>query len=125
MSGQGPYYGQAVTFGYLHTEYLPSALTRYKNEILRVSGVLNKHLETHEWLVGEKMSYADLSFVPWQQYAEKLFEGEKDFAVEFPRLQQWLHTMRSLESVAEVIKAKPPILEIPSLKEKAEAQGGC
>lgn len=109
MSGQGPYYGQAIYFSSFHPEALPSAIERYKKEILRVSGVLNKWLETHDWLVGEKLSYADLAFVPWQQYAEKAFEGEKDFAQEFPRLQQWLQTMRSLPPVVELIQVKPPI----------------
>lgn len=125
MSGQGPYYGQAVSFSYIHSEYLPSAINRYKNEVLRVSGVLDKWLETHEWLVGEKMSFADLAFVPWQQFAEKLFEGEKDFTQEFPRLQGWLQRMRTLTPVVELFRVKPPILQIPSVKEKMASQREC
>jgi hypothetical protein len=42
-------------------------LERYGAEIWRVTGVLDAHLKKTggEWLVGEKCTYADLSFVPW------------------------------------------------------------
>jgi glutathione S-transferase len=42
-------------------------LERYGNEIWRVTGVLDAHLKKveGEWLVGDKCTYADLSFVPW------------------------------------------------------------
>lgn len=55
MSGQGPYWGQAVWFDLLHSEDLPSAKTRYQNEIVRVIGVLDGILKDKEWLVGGKM----------------------------------------------------------------------
>ncbi len=65
MSGQGPYFGQASWFLYFHHEQLPSAQERYKNEIKRVLGVLNKALEGKEYLVGDKCTIADLcKFVP-------------------------------------------------------------
>ncbi|KAI8934954.1 hypothetical protein NX059_008620 [Plenodomus lindquistii] len=72
VSGQGPYYGQAVWFTKFHSEQLASAKERYYNEIKRVTSVLEGHLkkqpkgEDGPWLVGGKFSYADLSFVPWQ-----------------------------------------------------------
>lgn len=62
-SGQGPYYGQAAWFNYFHPEKIPSAQERYKNEILRVLGVLNDVLSKQEWLVGGKVTIADLSFI--------------------------------------------------------------
>jgi glutathione S-transferase len=42
-------------------------LDRYGKEIWRVTGVIDAALEKSggEWLVGDKCSYADLSFVPW------------------------------------------------------------
>ena len=65
VSGQGPYYGQANWFNVAHPERLPSAIERYKNEIKRVTGVLERVLEGKEWLVGGKCTYADLAFIPW------------------------------------------------------------
>lgn len=68
MSGQGPYFGQAMWFGRYHPVDVPSAKKRYLDEIIRVLGVLDKHLEKREWLVGEKITYVDLAFVPWDYW---------------------------------------------------------
>jgi glutathione S-transferase len=67
MSGQGPYFGQLAWFANFHHEKLPSAIERYTNEIIRVTGVIDTHLKTKgtEYLVGDKITYADLMFVPW------------------------------------------------------------
>jgi glutathione S-transferase len=40
---------EAHWFIYLHPEEIPSAITRYQDEILRVLGVLENHLKDHEW----------------------------------------------------------------------------
>lgn len=63
MSGQGPYFGQAMWFAKYHSEQVPSAVDRYIKEIRRVSGVLNKFLEGNQYLVGAKYSYADTVFL--------------------------------------------------------------
>ena len=62
-SGQGPYYGQAAWFSWYHPEKVPSAVDRYKNEIKRVLGVLDSVLSQQEWLVGNKPTIADFSFI--------------------------------------------------------------
>lgn len=54
MSGQGPYYGQAVWF-YKQTEDIPTAKQRYIEQILRVFGVLDNILKDREYLVGGKL----------------------------------------------------------------------
>ena len=36
-------------FIHLHPEVVPSAITRYQDEILRVFGVLEEHLKNREW----------------------------------------------------------------------------
>lgn len=54
MSGQGPYYGQAVWFHKYHSEQLESAKERYEEQIKRVLHVLNNALEGREYLVGDK-----------------------------------------------------------------------
>ncbi|KAK3331798.1 glutathione S-transferase [Cercophora scortea] len=69
MSGQGPYFGQCGWFQHLHPEKIPSAIERYASEIKRVLGVLEGVLAakpaTARWLVGDKMTFADMAFVPW------------------------------------------------------------
>lgn len=44
-----------------------SVVERYRNEVHRVVGVIDLHLTRtkSEYLVGNKASYADLSFVSW------------------------------------------------------------
>ena len=60
-----PYFGQAVWFEKSHPEKVPSAVERYNNEIKRVFGVLDTVLSKQKYLVGDKVTIADLSFVPW------------------------------------------------------------
>lgn len=64
-SGQGPYYGQAGWFLLYSPEKIPSAIERYRNEIRRVLGVLESVLSNREWLVGDKATVADISFIPY------------------------------------------------------------
>ena len=75
MSGQGPYYGQAAWFIMFHSEQLPSAQERYLKEIERVIGVIDAHLASQPsgqqlFLVGDKVTYADLAFVTWAAVSE-------------------------------------------------------
>jgi glutathione S-transferase len=55
MSGQGPYYGQAVWFHKFHPEDVQTAKERYEEQIARVLEVLNNILEGKKYLVGEKL----------------------------------------------------------------------
>lgn len=72
-SGQGPYMGQAAWFANFHHEKLPSAISRYQDETVRVIGVIDGWLKKtgQKYLVADeehkegKYTFADLSFVPW------------------------------------------------------------
>ena len=67
-----PYFGQAGWFKLFHPEKVPSALERYQKEILRVWGVLESVLSEREWLVGDKCTIADLSFIAYVQLAHSI-----------------------------------------------------
>lgn len=54
MSGQGPYYGQAVWF-HRQTEDIPTAKRRYIEQVVRVFGVLDDILKDREYLVRDKL----------------------------------------------------------------------
>ena len=117
VSGQGPYYGQAVWFKRYHTEQLPSAVERYVKEINRVSGVLDKHLAQQKqehggsdgpWLVGNKMSYADLAFIPWQNPLGIMLTKEEYNGDDYPHVKEWIGKMTSRKTVDGVLaKARP------------------
>ncbi|KAL2862399.1 glutathione S-transferase family protein [Aspergillus lucknowensis] len=104
MSGQGPYFGQAVWFVTFHPEKIPSAQERYLNEVKRVTGVLEKVLEGKEYLVGGKFSYADAAFVPWYGIVPTYTAGTFDLEKEFPNVKAWLDRLRARPTVAKVFK---------------------
>ena len=55
------------------------------------------------WLVGDKMSYADLAFIPWQHVMELALSDVYDQA-QFPHLQKWYDSMTSRPAVKRVFE---------------------
>lgn len=103
VSGQGPYYGQSVYFKRYHHEKVPSTEDRFNKEINRVTAVLDKYLSEQDkgnvgdgpWLVGGRFSYADLSFVNWQQSAAHLVAKEDFDPEQYPHVKAWIGRMVS------------------------------
>ena len=88
------------------SEKIPSAIDRYVKEIIRVIEVLDHALEDRKWLVGDKCSFADLSFVTWFHVAKGLL-AQLDQADVFQRAgnySRWLTAMENRESVKEVVQ---------------------
>jgi glutathione S-transferase len=73
ISGQGPYFGQAAHFTLLHPTRMPSTMERYNAEMRRILSVLDGALEGRMWLVGDKCTYADLSFALWNERIDALW----------------------------------------------------
>ncbi|KAF5864387.1 glutathione S- transferase, nitrogen catabolite repression regulator [Aspergillus alliaceus] len=117
-SGQGPYYGQASWFTRFHPERIPSAIERYGNEIRRVTGVLESVLKTREWLVGDKCTYADLCFLPWQRWASKYATNPETLDEDFPHVAAWYKKLTSRVAVRKVFKDQDRAIE-EAEKEKA------
>lgn len=107
VSGQGPYYGQAVWFEKYHAEKLPSAKERFVNEVKRVTGVLEGHLSAQKvdaesdgpWLVGGKLSYADIAFLPWQSTIAMNIGTELYNPDDFPHVEKWLGKMKARKTL--------------------------
>ncbi|KAF2459631.1 glutathione S-transferase [Lineolata rhizophorae] len=112
VSGQGPYYGQWGWFEMYHPEPVPSAKERYAKEIRRISGVLDTYLRQQKekyggnnggpWLVGDKLSYADISFVMWQYLM--MTRSQVLNEEEYPHLQEWMEKMTSRQKVKKVLE---------------------
>ncbi|KAL1950307.1 hypothetical protein VTO73DRAFT_5431 [Trametes versicolor] len=115
-SGQGPYFGQAVWFIRSHPEKILSAIERYQKETLRVFSVLESVLSKQEWLLGDKFTVADLSFIPWNIIAVdglilRDYEGF-DFAKDFPSVHKWHYAMLNrpaIKKVDDLRKTKRPV----------------
>ncbi|PCH36186.1 glutathione S-transferase C-terminal-like protein [Wolfiporia cocos MD-104 SS10] len=121
-SGQGhvwqiPYIGQAVWFKRYHHEKIPSAIERYQKETLRVLGVLDSVLSKQKWLVGDKCTIADLSFVTWNNYViHDICTDINDVDVEkdFPALYKWHNALVSRGSVHKALAEREAFLAAQS-----------
>ncbi|KAA8571874.1 hypothetical protein EYC84_001828 [Monilinia fructicola] len=109
MSGQGPYYGQAAWFTKFHSEKVDSAVERYLEQIKRVLYVLDKHLQGRTWLVGDKCTFADLSFVTWDLAIPWIFGdrvGELEIEKKYPNYFAWNKRLMERPSVQKIVKDK-------------------
>ncbi|KAF2147122.1 uncharacterized protein K452DRAFT_314344 [Aplosporella prunicola CBS 121167] len=107
MSGQGPYFGQKIWFSVYHSEKIQSAIERYSNEIKRVTGVIDRHLKKQgtPYLVGDKCTYADLSFIPWYSSMPQWFP-EFDYKTEHPTFAKWLQAIMERPAAKKVAQDK-------------------
>jgi GST-like protein len=94
MGGVGPMFGQLNHFKRFAPETIPYAIERYEKETLRLYSVLNKQLETNEFLCGE-YSIADVATFPW--VAVYRFQGLT--LDNHPHLQRWHDTIRDRPAV--------------------------
>jgi glutathione S-transferase/GST-like protein len=85
MGGVGPMMGQTNVFFRYFPEKIQPAIDRYQNETRRLFGVLNAHLEHHEYLAGD-YSIADIANWSWVR-THKWSGVEVD---DLPNLQRWL-----------------------------------
>ncbi|CBF83091.1 hypothetical protein AN3255.2 [Aspergillus nidulans FGSC A4] len=125
MSGQGPYFGQAGWFNVLHAEKLPSAIERYENEVHRILGVLNTALEGRNWLVGDKCTFADLAFLPWNARVNMVLltpEGEDPLAP-YPNVQAWQRRMEMRESWREAMRTRDRLMDEQGLMPNGMPKG--
>ncbi|KAK4701522.1 glutathione S-transferase, partial [Phenoliferia sp. Uapishka_3] len=99
-SGQGPYFGQAAWFKLFHSEKIPSAIERYEKEIGRVTSVLEKVLSQQPYLLGDKLTVADLAFISWNNFAfGALLPAEVDLKTQYPAVYAWHNKLSELEYV--------------------------
>lgn len=110
VSGQGPYFGQAVWFTMYHSEKLPSAIDRYVNEILRVSSVLERALQGKEYLVGGRYSYADAAFVTWYLVVP-IWADRVKLEEDFPSVNTWLERVKARPAIAKALKDRDAVLK--------------
>ncbi|KAK0714465.1 glutathione S-transferase [Apiosordaria backusii] len=121
MSGQGPYYGQCGWFQHLHPEKIQSAIDRYATEIKRVLGVLETILSAKpadaQWLVGNKMTYADMAFVPWNfRLGEVLLQSWDEVFEGTPHVRAWHEKMVDLPSWKRAMEHRAKLMDEQGLQ---------
>lgn len=108
-----PYVGQVNHFTKAAPEKIPYAITRFRNETLRVFGVLEIRLsgkytgEPRDYLAGAgkgKYSIADVKTWPWVKNFHNLFSDEE--LAPFPHLQKWVDRIAERPAVQRGIGEK-------------------
>jgi len=94
MGNLGPMAGQYNHFGHYAVEKLSYAIDRYRNEVNRLYGVMNKRLADRAYLAGD-YSIADMACYPWVVPWERQAQNIADF----PHLKRWLETIAAREAV--------------------------
>ena len=94
MGGLGPMAGQYNHFGNYAPEKIPYAIDRYRNEVNRLYGVMNKRLADRDYLAGE-YSIADMASYPWVVPWERQGQNIADF----PHLKRWLEAIAARDAV--------------------------
>ena len=99
MGGVGPMAGQNHHFikyapGLEPPQVLPYAQNRYRTEVGRLYGVLDKQLAAHEFVAGD-YSIADMAIWPWVQN----WEGQEQTLDDKPHLARWLEAVGARPAV--------------------------
>ncbi len=100
MGGLGPMAGQAHHFlkyapGLEPPQDLPYAKDRYRNEVARLLGVLDRQLAKTEYVAGNFYSIADMAIWPWAT----LWEGQQQTLEDKPDLARWLEKVGARDAV--------------------------
>lgn len=99
VGGVGPMAGQAHHFlGYAPKleppQDLPYAKDRYRNEVARLYGVLDRRLADRDFVAGE-YSIADMALWPWAS----LWKGQEQDIARFPHMAAWLERVGNRPAV--------------------------
>jgi GSH-dependent disulfide-bond oxidoreductase len=103
MAGLGPMAGQYNHFGNYAPEKLPYAVDRYRNEVNRLYGVMNKRLADRGYLGGD-YSIADMASFPWVA-PERQGQNIEDF----PHLKRWRESIKARPAVIRAYEWSPKI----------------
>lgn len=117
VSGQGPYYGQGAWFKVFHPEKVASAVERYQKEAERVVAVIDLHLKRSglKYLVADegspkgKFSFADLSFVPWQEMLPFLMERDIFEGGKYEAYKAWIERVKAEKGVKRALELKAEV----------------
>jgi GST-like protein len=91
VGGVGPMAGQAHHFlkyapAMNPPNDLPYAKGRYRKEVERLYGVLDRRLQKHAYVAGDFLSIADMAIWPWAV----LWEGQEQTLSDKPAMARWL-----------------------------------
>lgn len=88
-------------------------MERYQNETKRILGVLDGCLAGKTWLVGDKMTIADLMFVSWNDRVDTiLMTGpDQDKFAGFPNVKAWHERVTSRSTWQRAMKTRVKLMD--------------
>ncbi|KAK7966228.1 uncharacterized protein PG986_000505 [Apiospora aurea] len=117
MSGQGPYYGTAAWFVNLHPERVPTAIDRYTKQVTRVLGVLEGWLDGRKWLVGDKMTFADMAWASWNDRVDTALGVPEPHKFDgFPDIKAWHDRMTACASWKRSMELRARLMDEQGLQ---------
>ena len=114
MGGLGSMSGQNNHFAHYAVDKIPYAIDRYRNEVNRLYGVLNKKLAGRDFIAGE-YSIADMASYPWVVPYER--QGQK--LENFPNLKRWFEAIKARPATAKAYELAKSINTAPSITEES------
>ena len=115
MGNLGPMAGQNNHFSNYAVEKLPYAIDRYRNEVNRLYGVLDKRLADSAFLAGD-YSIADMASYPWIVPYER--QGQK--LEDFPNLKRWFEAIRARPATVRAYEKAKAINTEATMSEEAK-----
>jgi GST-like protein len=94
VGGVGPMFGQCGHFLGYAPEPIPYAIDRYRNETLRLYGVMDRRLAECDYLAGD-YSIADMAVWPWV-HVRWLHKIDLD---DFPHVRRWYEAIAARPAV--------------------------
>jgi len=104
MGGIGPMMGQAAVFLRYMPERIPLAVERYQREVQRLFAVLDRRLQSSEYL-GADYSIADIANWCWV-HTHAFIDARVDT---FPHLTRWIDTLAARPAVQRGIAVPAPV----------------
>lgn len=90
VGGLGPMLGQHGHFKLYAPERIAYAVDRYRNETLRLYGVLDRQLATSEYVAGPDYGIADMACFPWVQ----TYKAQGIDLDSFADVKRWYETVK-------------------------------
>ncbi len=107
-SGIGPFSGQSVHFRHMAPEPKTYALNRYDYEANRHWGILENHLSTRTFMVGETYSLVDMAFWGWARLLPFVLGTGDATWVQYPNVKRLLDLINTRPAAqrAEALKSR-------------------
>jgi GSH-dependent disulfide-bond oxidoreductase len=99
-SGLGPFSGQAVHFQLFAPTGSDYAVNRYRREAERHYKVVEDHLASKTFLVGNSYTIADMSLWGWIDRAARVMHGAADPLGPYPNIKRWFAAIDARPAVA-------------------------